>query len=101
MDRVSIVPQILGGKPCVRGTRLSVELIVGYVRMGWTYARIIDNYPHLTVEDIKACVEYDRARSSLSAGIVEPMPIDRDLTPREAGDYGAQDLTPDQGNHRG
>lgn len=102
MDRISINPAILGGKPCVRGTRLSVELVVGCVRRGMTVDQIIDSYPHLKPEDIQACVEYDaahREETPVDEGIGEPYPpeddpqyfqrpIDRDLTPREAGDQG-------------
>lgn len=58
MDRIIIDPDILVGKPCVRGTRLSVEFLVGLMAQGWPEAEILRNYPGLTREDLLACLEY-------------------------------------------
>ena len=57
-DRIVVDAQILVGKPTVRGTRLAVELIVDLLAQGWTQEQIIDSYPSLTSEDIRACLAY-------------------------------------------
>ena len=49
---------ILLGKPIIKGTRISVELIIELFESGWTEATILDNYPHLTKEQIKAVFSY-------------------------------------------
>ena len=64
-SRIEIDPKILTGKPVIRGTRLSVEFIVGLLAAGWTHADIIDQYPGVVDEDIIACLEY--AHDILSA----------------------------------
>ncbi|GMV95223.1 MAG: hypothetical protein AMXMBFR82_50010 [Candidatus Hydrogenedentota bacterium] len=57
-DRIIIDPNILVGKPVVRGTRLSVEFIVSLLAEGWTEHQILENYPGLTHDDIIACLRY-------------------------------------------
>ena len=57
-DRIVIEPDILAGKPIVRGTRLSVEFVVGLLGDGWLEADILRNYPNLTHEDVAACLRY-------------------------------------------
>ena len=58
MERIIIDPRILTGKPVIRGTRLAVEFIVDLLSQGWSFERILDNYPGLQKEDILACLEY-------------------------------------------
>jgi uncharacterized protein (DUF433 family) len=53
-DYIRSDPEILSGKPVVRGTRLSVEFLLGLFAMGWTEERILENYPTLDEEAIKA-----------------------------------------------
>jgi uncharacterized protein (DUF433 family) len=61
-DRIVIDPRIYGGKPCIRGTRITVTMILELVEDGLTFQQIIDDYyPQLSAQDIKACVEYARA----------------------------------------
>ncbi|MBE7544295.1 MAG: DUF433 domain-containing protein [Bryobacteraceae bacterium] len=57
-DRIVADPAILAGKPVVRGTRLSVELILELLAAGESEQSIIENYPGLTREDILACLAY-------------------------------------------
>jgi uncharacterized protein (DUF433 family) len=59
-DRIIVDSSILAGKPVVRGTRLSVEFIIGLMADGWSEADILRNYPGLTREDIAACLAYAR-----------------------------------------
>jgi uncharacterized protein (DUF433 family) len=57
-DRIVIDPEVLVGKPVVRGTRLAVEFVIELLAQGWTEAEILRNYPGLTREDILACLAY-------------------------------------------
>jgi uncharacterized protein (DUF433 family) len=59
-SRITVDPAILVGKPVVRGTRLSVEFLIGLMADGWTEADIVSNYPGLTHEDLAACLAYAR-----------------------------------------
>jgi uncharacterized protein (DUF433 family) len=68
--RITLDPKILGGKPVIRGTRLSVEFIIGLMANGWSEADILANYPGITHEDIIACLAY--ARDALSSERVFP-----------------------------
>ena len=61
-DRITIDPAVLTGKPLIRGTRLSVEFIVGLLAQGWSEAEILRNYSGITREDILACLAYAQRR---------------------------------------
>ena len=65
-DRIVCDPKILVGKPTIKGTRISVELVTDRLGGGWTVADILDSYPHLRVEDVDACVKYKATGASLS-----------------------------------
>ena len=60
-DRIEQDPAILVGKPVVKGTRLSVEFVVGLLAQGWSETEVLKNYPGLAHEDILACLEYASA----------------------------------------
>lgn len=57
-ERIVIDPEILAGKPIIRGTRLAVEFILGLLAAGQSETEILDNYPGLTREDVLACLAY-------------------------------------------
>jgi uncharacterized protein (DUF433 family) len=57
-DRIESKPDVLGGKPCVKGTRLSVEHIVGLLAQGWAMEEVLDSYPGLSRPDALACLAY-------------------------------------------
>jgi uncharacterized protein (DUF433 family) len=59
-QRIVLDPAILAGKPVIRGTRLSVEFVIGLMADGWSEPDILANYPGLTREDIAACLNYAR-----------------------------------------
>jgi uncharacterized protein (DUF433 family) len=61
-DRIVIDGAILAGKPIVRGTRLSVEFLLGLMAQDWPESEILRNYPGLVREDLLACIDYARAR---------------------------------------
>ncbi len=56
-DRIVLASAVLAGKPVVRGTRLSVEFVIGLMADGWNEADILANYPGLSHEDIAACLK--------------------------------------------
>ena len=62
--RIALDPDIVAGKPVVRGTRLAVEFVVGLMADGWAEVDILNNYPGVTHEDLLACLAY--ARDTLS-----------------------------------
>jgi uncharacterized protein (DUF433 family) len=53
-------PEVLGGKPRIDGTRISVALILGYLAAGSAHDEIVDEFPDLTREQIAACLDYAR-----------------------------------------
>jgi uncharacterized protein (DUF433 family) len=59
--RITSNPEIFGGKPIIRGMRISVELILGLLAQGESIDTILDDYPDLTREDIQACLAYAKA----------------------------------------
>lgn len=56
--RITRNPEVLGGKPIVRGTRIAVELIEDWVASGQTSAQIVDDYPSLTLDDVEVALVY-------------------------------------------
>jgi len=57
-QRIVVDPDVLVGKPTVRGTRLAVDFVIELLARGWTEAEILRNYPTLTGEDVRACLRY-------------------------------------------
>jgi len=53
-DHIHTDPDILIGKPVIKGTRISVEFILGLYRAGWSEKEILENYPHITSLDLRA-----------------------------------------------
>jgi uncharacterized protein (DUF433 family) len=59
--RITINPDVLVGKPIIKGTRLAVEFIIDLLSQGWSIDEILRNYPGITVVDIQACLSYASA----------------------------------------
>ncbi|MEJ2389144.1 MAG: DUF433 domain-containing protein [Chromatiaceae bacterium] len=57
-DRIAVDPDILVGKPVVRGTRISVELLMDRLGDGWTMEQILESYPRLTRDDVLAAIRF-------------------------------------------
>lgn len=57
-DRITVDPQVLVGKPIIKGTRISVEFVVDLLGRGWSQEEILREYDHLRGEDIQACLAY-------------------------------------------
>ena len=58
-ERITVNPNIHFGKPCVAGTRITVQNVLELVKEGFSFAEIIqDYYPNLEIKDIRACIQY-------------------------------------------
>ena len=67
--RITIEPDKRSGKPCIRGLRITVGDVLGWIAAGMTWDEIIDDFPDLTRQDIQACLEFaaDRERHTTIA----------------------------------
>lgn len=61
-ERITIDPRVRSGKPCVRGTRITVADVFGYLGGGMTIAQVLDDLPDLTADDIQACFAFTADR---------------------------------------
>jgi uncharacterized protein (DUF433 family) len=58
LDRITVDPGVCSGKPCVRGTRIYIAIILDALAEGLTPEQIVDHYPSLGLDDIRAAVAY-------------------------------------------
>jgi uncharacterized protein (DUF433 family) len=58
LERITIDPDVCFGKPCIRGTRIWVSLILDFLANGMTMEEILIDYPQLTIEDVRAAIAY-------------------------------------------
>ena len=58
LTRISIDPNICFGKPCIKGHRIWVSLILDFLASGWSMQKVLDNYPGLVEADVLACIAY-------------------------------------------
>jgi uncharacterized protein (DUF433 family) len=72
LDRISINPEICGGKPCIKGTRIWVTLILDFLAGGMTEAEVLAEYPQLTHEDVLAAIAYG---AEMSRQRIVPVPL--------------------------
>ncbi|MFZ1416350.1 MAG: DUF433 domain-containing protein [Defluviicoccus sp.] len=74
LNRIAIDPHVCGGKPCIRGTRIWVSLILDFLAEGMSEAELLADYPQLSHEDVLAAIAYgaEAAREQ-----IVPVPIDR------------------------
>jgi uncharacterized protein (DUF433 family) len=73
LQRISIDPNICFGKPCIRGHRIWVSLILDLLASGWSVQEILDNYPGLEEADIRACIAYGAEMSRERYVDIEPV----------------------------
>ena len=69
LDRISLDPNVRFGKPCVRGTRITVGDVLGYLAGGMSEAELLADFPQLTHDDIRACLTYAAERERRTIGI--------------------------------
>ena len=74
LDRITIDPRVCGGKPCVKGTRIWVSLVLDFLADGLTELELLAEYPQLVHEDVLAAIAYgaEAARER-----IVPVPTDR------------------------
>ena len=58
LSHITVDPNICFGKPCIRGHRIWVSLILDFLAEGWTVADVLENYPQLSADDVRACIAY-------------------------------------------
>jgi uncharacterized protein (DUF433 family) len=58
LDRITVSPDVMTGKPCLRGMRITVSTILGLLAAGASHQEILRNYPFLEEADIEACLAY-------------------------------------------
>ncbi|MCJ7483504.1 MAG: DUF433 domain-containing protein [Thermodesulfovibrionales bacterium] len=58
LNRISVDPNVCFGKPCIRGTRIWVSLILDFLASGMTIKEVIGEYPQLTKDDVRAAIAY-------------------------------------------
>ncbi|MCB0610962.1 MAG: DUF433 domain-containing protein [Lewinellaceae bacterium] len=63
LERITVNPQVCFGKPCIKGTRIWVSLILDYLSAGESMDNILEAYPQIRKEDIFACIAYGSAMS--------------------------------------
>lgn len=61
LDRISVDPEVVHGRPAIRGTRMRVTDVLSLLAAGATEAEILEDYPYLASEDIRACLAYAAA----------------------------------------
>ena len=61
-DRITVIPGVRSGKPCVKGTRITVYDVLEYLAGGMTEAELLSDFPDLTRDDIRACLAFAAAR---------------------------------------
>jgi len=74
LERITVNPNIFGGKPIIRGRRLAVEHVLGMLAAGDTWEVLLEGYPWLEKEDIQACLVY--ARRLVARERIEPLKIE-------------------------
>jgi len=67
LERITVDPAVRFGKPCVRGTRLTIGDVLGYLAGGMAEAELLSDFPQLTRDDVRACLAYaaERERRTL------------------------------------
>jgi uncharacterized protein (DUF433 family) len=70
LERIEINPEVCGGRPVFKGTRITVTSILEYLMVGDTVPDILDNFPQLSVEDIKAAYAWSIALSDRERSII-------------------------------
>jgi len=68
LDRITIDPAVRFGKPCVRGTRITVGDVLGYLAGGTAEEELMEEFPQITREDIRACLAYAAERERRTLG---------------------------------
>jgi uncharacterized protein (DUF433 family) len=71
-DRITIDPNVCNGKPVIRGLRITVETVLGYLSAGDSAEEILEQYPQLESADIKACLEFAARLAGHNFNVTKP-----------------------------
>lgn len=71
-DRIETNPEICGGRPRVKGTRLTVEFLLGLKAAGWSELTILENYPHIVEDDLRAVFAFAQSLIGEESFLVLP-----------------------------
>ena len=71
-DRITIDPEVRFGKPCVRGTRITVGDVLSYLAAGMSEDDVLSDFPQLTPDDIRACLAFSAERERKLGSIPPP-----------------------------
>lgn len=74
-DRITFNPEIMGGRACIRGMRITVSLVLNLVANGMSNAEIIEAYPYLEVADIQQALRYAAWLAEESVHTMEPLSV--------------------------
>jgi len=79
LERISVDPNVCFGKPCIRGTRIWVSLLLDYLSSGTSVEEILAEYPQLTEEDIRAAIAYgaEMSRERVDSNAYREKTMDR------------------------
>jgi uncharacterized protein (DUF433 family) len=69
LERITIDPSVRFGKPCVRGTRITVGDVLGYLAAGMSEDQILADFPQLSRDDIRGCLAYAAERERRTLGV--------------------------------
>jgi uncharacterized protein (DUF433 family) len=78
LERIESKHGVLGGKPVIKGTRLSVERIVDLLAAGETIPELLSDYPHITEDDLEACLAFARRRRRFAVRLIRIDQLARD-----------------------
>lgn len=72
LDRISIDPNVCFGKPCIKGTRIWVSLVLDFLAAGETPEQVLAAYPQLTIDDVRAAIAYG---AEMARERIVPVPV--------------------------
>jgi uncharacterized protein (DUF433 family) len=76
IERITSNPNIMNGKPCIRGMRITVSIVLNLLANGMSKAEILDDYPYLEPEDIEQCLNYAASSKKVFNKFASKLPID-------------------------
>ena len=83
-DRIVSDPEILAGKPVIKGTRISVELIIGWLANDWTFDQLLESYPHIAREELSWRLHFVMGALSYTLAGTDVLKVLSQFHPEEA-----------------
>ncbi|MBI5794005.1 DUF433 domain-containing protein [Candidatus Uhrbacteria bacterium] len=76
MERIEVNPNIMAGKPVIRGTRIPVSVVLNLLAHGYTPSRVIEAYPQITTQDVQAAMSFAASLANMEErvyGVIQPV----------------------------